>query len=208
VATTFEGTFPDGIKTDQVWIGENAVGDWFYAPNFVYSARGLILYLLEVVSRDGDYAVNLSLRPDGSLDDGSRRLLQQVGAWMKINGEGIYGSKAWIKLGEGVIGADGKLRTLPAGQLGREQAAFRFGPSDFRFTAGQDGSIYAFALAVPKPNTSVKIASLGSQAGIAVHSVTMLGSQEKLTWTQHRDSLVIRSPSRLPSQIAVGFKIQ
>jgi alpha-L-fucosidase len=208
VATTFEGTFPDGIKTDQVWMGENAVGDWFYAPNFYYSARGLILYLLEVVSRDGDYAVNISLRPDGSLDDGSRRLLQQVGAWMKINGEGIYGSKAWIKLGEGMTGADGKLRTLPAGQLGREQASFRFGPRDFRFTVGKDGSIYAFALAVPKAHTRIKIASLGSQAGIAVHSVTMPGSHERLAWSQHPDGLVIRSPSRLPSQIAVAFKIR
>jgi alpha-L-fucosidase len=54
LATTFEGRFPADIKTDQMWIGENAVGDWFYAPHFTYSARGLVLYLLEVVSRDGE----------------------------------------------------------------------------------------------------------------------------------------------------------
>ena len=211
VANTTEGTFPKAIKTDQVWIGENAVGDWFYAPNFVYSARALVLYMLEVVSRNGIYAVNISLRPDGSLDAGSQQLLQDVGAWMKINGEGIYGSKAWAKLGEGATDARGNLATLPAGQLGQRQVDFHFGPTDFRFTSGSDGSVYAFALAVPEPGARVTIASLGSSAGLLpapIRSVSLLGSAEKLTWNQHPDGLEIVCPSHMPSQIAVTFKIQ
>ena len=211
VASTFEGNFPKGIKTDQVWIGENAVGDWFYAPNFTYSARALVLYMLEVVSRDGIYAVNVSLRPDGSLDAGSMKLLKDVGEWMKINGEGIYGSKAWVKLGEGATDASGKLRTLPAGQLGQAQAEFQFGPTDFRFTVGTDGSVYAFALAVPQPGAQVTIASLGSSAGLMstpVRSVSLLGSAEKLVWSQHPEGLMVTCPSQMPSQIAVAFKVQ
>jgi alpha-L-fucosidase len=211
VATTFEGQFPETIKTDQVWIGENAVGDWFYAPNFTYSARALVLYMLEVVSRDGDYAVNISLKPDGSLDQGSQRMLRAVGAWMKVNGEGIYGSKAWVKLGEGAHDTTGRLRTLPSGQLGKEQAEFRFGPTDFRFTKGTNGAIYAFALAVPRPGGHLKIVSLGSDAGLLkspIHSVIMLGSKEKIGWKQQTDGLEIVSPSRMPSQIAVTFRIQ
>jgi alpha-L-fucosidase len=211
VATTFEGTFPKGIKTDQIWIGENAVGDWFYAPDFVYSARALVLYMLEIVSRDGIYAVNVSLRPDGSLDDGSRTLLKDVGGWLRINGEAIYGSKAWAKYGEGATDSSGRLRTLPAGQLGKAQADFQFGPEDFRFTQGKDGAVYAFALAVPQPGAEVTIASLGSAAGLLstpVKSVSMLGSSEKLTWRQNPDGLTIKCPARMPSQIAVAFKIQ
>jgi alpha-L-fucosidase len=211
VANTLEGSFPKAIKTDQVWIGENAVGDWFYAPNFTYSARALVLYMLEVVSRDGNYAVNVSLRPDGSLDTGSLKLLQDVGEWMKINGEGIYGSKAWAKLGEGATDASGKLRTLPTGQLGQAQAEFQFGPTDFRFTQGKDGSVYAFALAVPQPGAQVTIASLGSGAGLMsapVRSVSLLGSTEKLIWSQRPEGLVVTCPSQMPSQIAVAFKVQ
>jgi alpha-L-fucosidase len=211
IATTFEGTFPDGIKRDQIWLGENAVGDWFYAPNFVYSARALILYMLEVVSRDGDYAVNVSLRPDGSLDEGSRKMLREVGEWMKINGEGVYGSSAWLRLGEGEKDKDGGLRTLPSGQLGKDQAEFHFGSTDFRFTEGADGAIYAFALAIPKPGTRVKIVSLGSDAGLLkrpVRSVTMLGSRQQLSWKQNAGGLEITVPSHVPSQIAVVFKIQ
>jgi alpha-L-fucosidase len=211
VANTLEGGFPKDIKTDQVWIGENAVGDWFYAPNFTYSARALVLYMLEVVSRDGIYAVNVSLRPDGSLDAGSLKLLKDAGEWMKINGEGIYGSKAWEKLGEGATDASGKLRTLPSGQLGQAQAEFQFGPTDFRFTSGKDGSVYAFALAVPHPGAQVTIASLGSGAGLMsapVRSVSLLGSAEKLVWSQHSEGLVVTCPSQMPSQIAVAFKVQ
>jgi len=210
VATTFEGTFPKGIKTDQVWIGENAVGDWFYGPDFTYSARALVLYMLEIVSRDGIYAVNVSLRPDGSLDDGSRQLLKDVGEWMRINGEGIYGSKAWAKFGEGVTDASGKLRLLPAGQLGKAQAEFQFGPTDFRFTQGKDGAVYAFALAVPQPGAEVTIASLGTAAGLQtapVKQVTMLGSGEKLVWRQSADGLAVTCPAQMPSQIAVTFKV-
>ena len=211
IATTFEGTFPKGIKTDQIWIGENAVGDWFYAPDFVYSARALVLYMLEIVSRDGDYAVNISLQPDGSLDKGSQQMLSELGAWMRMNGEGIYGSHAWLKLGEGATDAKGKLRSLPQGQLGKAQADFHFGPTDFRFTAGKDGAVYAFALAVPQPGDTVRIVSLGSSAGLLpgpIHSVTMLGSSAKLVWHQEPEGLVIVCPSHLPSQIAVTFKIQ
>ena len=92
VVNTVESRIPKAIMTSGPWIGENALGDWFYRPDFVYSARALIDYMLEIVSRDGSYAVNIPLRPDGSLDPECVSTLEQIGAWMKINGEGIYGS--------------------------------------------------------------------------------------------------------------------
>ena len=211
VVNTVESRIPKAIMTNGPWIGENALGDWFYRPDFVYSSRAMILYMLEIVSRDGSYAVNIPLRPDGSLDPECLRTLEQVGAWMKINGEGIYGSRAWVKLGEGAAGADGKMRTLPGGALGQKQAEFQFGPTDFRFTVGKDGSIYAFALAVPQPGAKVTITSLGTSAGLLatpVHSVTMLGSTKKLVWSQRPEGLVIESPAKMPSQIVVAFKVQ
>jgi len=82
---------------------------------------------------------------------------------------------------------------------------------DFRFTVGKDGSIYAFAMAVPKPGAQVTIASFGSSAGLLaapIPLVTLLGSKEKLLWSQKPEGLVITCPSQLPSDIAVAFKIQ
>ncbi len=112
--------------------------------------------LLEYVSRDGNLTLCVSLTPDGAIDSGSAAMLKGIGAWMKINGEGIYGSHAWKKLGEGETVIDSKtkeakLKILPGGKLGKKQADFTFSTKDFRFTVGKNGALYAYCLAVPKP---------------------------------------------------------
>lgn len=206
---TEEGTIPAGIKTDQAWIAETPVGDWYYGPGFTNDSGSVIRYLLEQVSRDGNVAICISPLPDGSLDDASVRMLKEVGAWMRLNGQGIYGSKAWVRLGEG---ADGKLRTLPGGKLGKKQAEFAFGAQDFRFTVGKDGSLYAFTLTVPTPGSTLKITSLGSTAGLLgkpVSTVELVGHEgAPLTWKQEGDALVIVVPPSMPFATAVAFNIR
>ncbi|HWY30518.1 MAG TPA: alpha-L-fucosidase, partial [Candidatus Acidoferrum sp.] len=91
VVTTYEGLYPSGIVNNQPWMADTAVGDWFYRNGFTYDSGMVIHELLECVSRDGAACICISLRPDGSLDSGSRSMLQQIGQWMTINGEGIYG---------------------------------------------------------------------------------------------------------------------
>lgn len=206
---TEEGTIPAGIKSDQAWIAETPVGDWYYGPDFTYDSGAVIHYLLEQVARDGNAAICISPLPDGSLDDGSIRMLKEIGAWMRINGQGIYGSKAWRVLGEG---ENGKLRTLPGGSIGKRQAEFRFGPADFRFTVGKDGALYAFSMAVPEPGSEIRIASLGAAAnllGKPVGAVSLLGHQgAPLRWKQEADALVISAPASMPFATAVAFRIE
>ena len=207
VVTTFEGNYPENIKTDQAWIGENAVGDWYYGPNYTYHAPSIIGFLLECVSRDGSYAVSIPIMPDGSLEPACLDMLHQVGEWMKINGVGIYGSKAWSVPGER---KDGKLRTLPHGALGKRQANFQFGPEDFRFTIGKDGNLYAFCMSVPPSGTSLVITSLGknsSQTFQPVTSVELLGYKGKISWRQDIDGLHISLPDTSKLKIALCFKI-
>lgn len=211
VVSTVESKYPKDIKRDQDWIGENAAGDWFYKENIVYSATALERYLLEEVSRDGSYAVNIPMRPDGSIDDGARTMLKQVGAWMRINGEGIYGSKAWVKFGEGPVGPDGKMHLLPTGALGKAQAEYPFGPGDWRFTVGKDGAVYAFAMAAPKAGERVRIVSMGTSAALLtkpVRSVSLLGSAKKLEWKQTADALEIVAPEDVPAQDVVAFRVE
>lgn len=203
---TEEGSIPAAIKTDQAWIAEIPVGDWYYGPGFTYSADGMIRYLLEQVARDGNVAICISPLPDGSLDEGSRRMLAEVGAWMRVNGKGIYGSHAWKRLGEGEA-----QRTLPGGKLGKAQADFKFTPQDIRYTEGRDGAVYAYAMAVPAAGSELRLASLGSTAqllGKPVKSVSLLGHRGKLQWRQDADALVIRMPARMPFSTAAGFAIR
>lgn len=206
---TEEHGIPANIKTDQPWIGEAPVGDWFYAPNFTYNSGMMIRYVIEAIARDGNAALSIAILPDGSLDEGSLKMLKEVGEWMRRNGEAVYGSRAWTIPGEGEI-VDGKLRQLPGGALNRKQADFKFDPQDIRFTVGKNGALYAFCMEVPEPGTQLKIKSLGKDSknlDKPVKSVSLLGHEGKLKWLQVADGLVITCPAEMPFATAVVFKI-
>ncbi|WP_205514453.1 alpha-L-fucosidase [Longitalea arenae] len=213
--TTFEGRYSPTIKTDQPWMADMAVGDWFYQPGFYYDAGMVVRALLEHVSRDGNLTLCVSLTPEGAMDEGSAAMLKAIGAWMKINGEGIYGSKAWKILGEGeqVINSktkESKLKTLPGGKLGKQHADFTFSTKDFRFTQGKNGAIYAYCLTVPQPGEVITIKSFGSAAKLLerkIRSVSLLGSKEQLQWEQVPEGLTITYPNVNTSRFAVAFKI-
>ncbi len=209
--TTEEFGIPRDIKTDQPWIAEAPVGDWFYEPGFTYDSGMMIRYIIEAAARDGNAAVCISILPDGSLDEGSRRMLKEVGVWMRRNGEGIYGSRAWKIPGEGEV-VNGRLKMLPGGKLGRNQANFQFNSKDFRFTVGKDGALYAFCLTVPAPGTQLKIFSLGADAkkpAPPIKSVKLLGDGgQALEWKQESNALRITCPAEMPFATSVVFKVE
>lgn len=208
--TTEEFGLPDHIRTDQAWIGETPVGDWFYAPGFTYDSGMMIHYITEAASRDGNAAICISLLPDGSLDEGSRQMLKEVGVWMRRNGEGIYGSHAWRIPGEGEM-VNGKLKQLPGGALRKQHADFKFSAQDFRFTVGKNGALYAFCMTVPAPGMQLKIKSLGTDAKYLtrpVKSVKLLGHDGEVQWKQEADGLVITCPAEMPFATAVVFRIE
>lgn len=204
---TCETGIPEGIKDDQVWIAETPVGDWFYGPNFVYSSDAVIRYLLEIVARDGSFGLSIPLRPDGSMDEACHEMLHEVGEWMRVNGDGIYGSSAWKVLGEG---KDGKLNTLPGGRIGQWQADHVFYNTDFRFTEGKGGTLYAWCMTVPKAGDKLTIVSLGTNKGLfdkKIRSVELMGTEQSVDWKQNADGLEIVYPDSVDLKTAVGFRI-
>lgn len=204
---TCETGIPEGIKDDQAWIAETPVGDWFYGPDFVYSSDAVIRYLLEIVARDGSFGLSIPLRPDGSMDEACHEMLHEVGEWMRVNGDGIYGSSAWKVLGEG---KDGKLNTLPGGRIGQWQADHVFYNTDFRFTVGKDGTLYAWCMTVPKAGDKLTIVSLGTNKGLfdkKIRSVELMGTEQSVDWKQNADGLEIVYPDSVDLKTAVGFRI-
>ena len=193
---TAEFDFPDSINASQPWIREAPVGDWFYAPNFTYDSGSMIRFIIEAIARDGNVALNIPLRPDGSIEDGCVEMLEKVGKWMKINGEAVYGSKAWKTLGEGEI-VNGKLKTLPGGGLGSKQANFRFEAQDIRFTHGKNRKLYAFLMNVPSAGQTVVVHSLADGKGYLaskIRSVKLLGYKGNIQWKQTSDGLQVTYP--------------
>lgn len=206
---TAEFEFPDTINASQPWIREAPVGDWFYAPGFTYDSGAMIRYVIEAVCRDGNAALNIPMRPDGSIEDACVTMLEEVGQWMQVNGEAVYGSRAWTTLGEGET-KDGKLRKLPGGKLDKHHAEFRFSPQDIRFTVGRNGKLYAFTLSVPEGGQVVRIKSMGKASGNLqkVKRVSLLGYKGKLKWTQAADALEVTYPATADLKTSAVFRIE
>ena len=75
---------------------------WSYVPNDVYKpSKDIIQKLVDIVSKGGNYLLNIGPGPDGSFDDTAYARLKDIGRWMKLNGEAIYGTRIHTVFGEG-----------------------------------------------------------------------------------------------------------
>jgi len=185
------------------WQTDTSTADWFYTdPPFrkraePKSAAQVIRLLADIVSKNGNLLLNVVQYADGSLPPESQRLVEEMAVWMAVNSEAIHGTRPWKAYGEGP--------TVVAG--GHFQEDFPFTAEDVRFTTKGD-VLYAIALGVPtKP---LRIKSLGKDAKLLdrpIAGIQLLGSQEKLDWSQQPDALVIPCPAKMPCDHAVALKI-
>jgi alpha-L-fucosidase len=197
IAVNYESRFPEGIKQDQPWQTEVGLGEWFYARGTFYESGMVIHQMLEAVSRDGNYAINIPLTPAGELDPGGLQTLRDMGDWMDLNREGIHGSSAWDVWGEGSV-------VMKQGNLGPEHARTPYTAKDIRFTAKGD-TVYAYLMAWPEDGKAV-IRSLAVPAG-KISEVVLLGSKERLDWRQTNEGLVVVLPTTKPGKFAFGLKV-
>jgi alpha-L-fucosidase len=63
-----------------------------YANNWK-SSETLIRNLIDIASKGGNYLLNVGPKADGTIPEESIQRLGEIGEWMKINGEAIYGTK-------------------------------------------------------------------------------------------------------------------
>lgn len=77
-------------------------GSWSYAPNDQYKpAEEIIEKLVDIVSKGGNYLLNIGPSPEGEWHDAAYERLKEIGAWMKINSEAIYSTRMFSIYGEG-----------------------------------------------------------------------------------------------------------
>ncbi len=67
---------------------------WAYRPGLEYKTTRTILgMLVKIVTRGGNFLLNVGPKPDGTLEDIAYERLHDIGDWMQINSEGIYGTR-------------------------------------------------------------------------------------------------------------------
>ena len=169
---------------------------WGYITNHIYKDTGEIVdELADIVSKNGTMLLNIGPKADGTIPGHEQQMLREIGAWLRINGEAIYGTRLWKKSGEGPT-------QIAAGSFSDGKKP-EFTSEDFRFTT-KGRALYAIALAWPD-NRRLVIKSL---AGSDIKRVRLLGSSSRLDWKQTADGLMVNLPESDPSNYAVTLKIE
>ena len=80
---------------------ETSIADWHYMTGMKYmNAKKIIELLMENVCRNGTMLLNLTQHGRGDLDPEVIQTCKDVGAWLKVNGEAVYGSRPFEVYGE------------------------------------------------------------------------------------------------------------
>ncbi|MES1159574.1 MAG: alpha-L-fucosidase [Bacteroidota bacterium] len=158
---------------------------WSYVPHDHYkSATELVHLLVKIVSRGGNFLLNVGPSPEGDWDDTAYSRLKEMGAWLKVNGEGIYNSKP--------------VRPYSSGNV--------------FLTQSKDGAaIYAFYLSEGKDVVLPAEVAIEGFKFNPKSKISLLGFTDKLKARQEGKKLIVTIPAGLQNKPigvhAVTFKI-
>ena len=83
---------------------ETSIADWHYRTGQKYmDAKKAVELLMKNVSRNGTMLLNITQHGRGDLDPELIRICKDIGAWLKINGEAVYGSRPFEVFGENTV---------------------------------------------------------------------------------------------------------
>ncbi len=192
------------------WQTDTAVArnSWCYTDTLDYkSTEEIIWNLVDVVSKGGNLLLNVGPKADGTIPDGDRKILEELAAWMKANGECISQVRCWRNSQEGPTAAN-------VGQFSDQQEK-TYTTEDYRFTT-KEGQLYAVAMKCPVDGT-FRIRSLAygkNQNNLAFHGilsdVEVLGFPGTVRdWSVNEEGLKVETvgvESKLPVVLKVTFE--
>jgi alpha-L-fucosidase len=189
------------IRAD-FWQTDTAVAknSWSYTENNEYKEAGDIIGdLVDIVSKNGALLLNIGPKADGTIPDDDRAILLEIGDWLLVNGDAIYGTRPWVVYGEGPT-------PIVEGSFSDAKRQ-SFTSRDIRFTT-REATIYATALAIPETRelTITTLRERSSLVNPEITRVELVGGGE-LAWTRDEEGLHVVLPDSFPSRHAICLRI-
>jgi alpha-L-fucosidase len=204
----------------QPWQTDTCIGDWHYSSDIFNqhtykSAASVIQMLADIVSKNGNLMLNVPLQRDGQPDADEIKIVSEIGAWLKVNSEAIYGTRPWKIYGEGpsILA----IENAPFDKDGMKDVGSKpFTSEDIRFTQSKDGrTLYAIVLAIPADRkVTVKSLARGSQYWPDIITRVQLVradrwfGDKKLKFTREASGLCVTLPEKFDGKTAFSLKIQ
>jgi len=148
--------------------------------------QDLIELLVDIVSKNGNLLLDVGPEADGTIPPIQLNRLEKLGAWLKQNGDAIYGTHPWTRANgtTNQVTAEGK-------------------PVELRFTQ-KDGELYATLMGKPASST-ILLHNVSAAPG---SEITLLGSAGPLKWAQKAADLEVTLPPNPPGNYAWVLRLQ
>ncbi len=174
------------------------------------SSQELIYMLIDIVSRGGNFLLDIGPTADGRIPVIMQERLLDIGKWLEVNGEAVYGTSCYLNTcqwSKGKVVEEHKERD----QVKYDVMKLTVSPDEGMaskeiFFTQKDNNLYCISPVYPKGELVVKDVTLSSSA-----KVEMLGYTKSLKWKQQGANVVIEVPfltaSEVPSKYAWTFKL-
>ncbi len=141
---------------------------WSYVPNDVYKpSRQLIHTLIDVVAKGGNFLLNVGPSPKGEFAPEAYDRMCDIGAWLKTNGQAIYGTRPIAPYKQGNVA----------------------------FTSLRDGSVYAIYLGGENESSLPASITLNGMRPAKGAQMTLLAGGTPLSWERVGSTTIISIPA-------------
>jgi alpha-L-fucosidase len=143
---------------------------WSYVPDDIYKPAWKLIHLLvDIVAKGGNFLLNVGPGPDGTLPPGALLRMNEIGAWMAVNGSAIYSTRPIAPYKEGEV----------------------------RYTELRDKSVNAIYLPGKEGDGLPAVVRLLSFAPAPGSNVVLLGTSAPLPWEVRGKGCVITIPAEV-----------